>query len=128
MSQCPVAQLRQEWTGSVNFLQDLLGEPVPVASVPGGYYSQAVGDTAVEAGIRVLFNSEPTSNIGEVNGAALLGRYFVQRSMPPEISASFAGGPAGPRLKQAAVWQAKKIAKAAGGGFYLKIREKMLSR
>jgi peptidoglycan/xylan/chitin deacetylase (PgdA/CDA1 family) len=128
MSQCSRAQLKQEWSGSVDFLQDLLGEPTPVASVPGGYYSEAVGETAVEAGVRVLFNSEPTSNIGQVNGAALLGRYFVQRGMPPEISAAFAGGPGAPRLKQAAVWKAKKIAKAAGGGLYLKIREKMLSR
>ncbi len=128
MSQCSRDQLRSEWSGSVRLLQDLLGEPVPVASVPGGFYSHAVGQAAAEAGIRTLFNSEPTATIGAVSGAALLGRYFVQRAMPPEISASFAGGPPGPRLKQAMIWKAKKLAKAAGGEFYLKIREKLLSR
>src|SRR5262245_47304812 len=46
---------------SRELLRDILGESVTVASVPGGYYGRAVAETAAEAGIRVLFNSEPTT-------------------------------------------------------------------
>jgi hypothetical protein len=33
------------------------------ASVPGGYYSDRVAETAAAAGIRILFNSEPTTKV-----------------------------------------------------------------
>jgi peptidoglycan/xylan/chitin deacetylase (PgdA/CDA1 family) len=126
MAQCTREQLQKEWGDSVKVLADLLGEPVPVASVPGGYYSQMVGETAVDAGVRVLFNSEPTAAVGHVAGSVLLGRYFIQRGMPPEISGAFAAGQLTPRWKQAAFWQMKKVVKAAGGGAYLRLREKLL--
>jgi peptidoglycan/xylan/chitin deacetylase (PgdA/CDA1 family) len=128
MARCTREQLQREWRDSVRVLADLLGEAVPVASVPGGYYSQTVGETAAEAGIRVLFNSEPTASLGRVGECVLLGRYFVQRGMPAGISGAFAAGQLGPRWKQAAFWQMKKVAKAAGGGAYLRLRESLLKR
>ena len=128
MAQCTRDELRREWQDSVNVLQDILGETVPVASVPGGYYSRMVGETAAEAGIRVLFNSEPTASVSHGDECLLLGRYFIQRGMPAGISGAFASGSFGPRFKQAAFWQLKKAAKAAGGGAYLRLREKILKR
>jgi len=128
MAQCTRAELQREWHQSVHMLSEILDEPIPIASVPGGYYSQVVGETAAEAGIRVLFNSEPTAAVSKVGDCKLLGRYFIQRGMPAEISGAFAAGRFGPRFKQAAFWQLKKVAKAAGGSAYLKLRETLLKR
>jgi peptidoglycan/xylan/chitin deacetylase (PgdA/CDA1 family) len=126
MAQCTRKELEREWRDSVKMLEDILGESVTVASVPGGYYSQTVGETAAQAGIRVLFNSEPTATVSRIGECLLLGRYFVQRGMPAGISGDFAAGRLGPRWKQAALWQLKKVAKAAGGGAYLRLRERLL--
>ena len=49
-----------------NYLQEtltLLGHQVVAASLPGGYYSPRVADTAREAGLQVLFTSEPTTAV-----------------------------------------------------------------
>jgi peptidoglycan/xylan/chitin deacetylase (PgdA/CDA1 family) len=126
MAQCTREELQKEWRESVRVLEDILGEAVPVASVPGGYYSRMVGGTAAEAGIRVLFNSEPTAAVSNAGECLLLGRYFIQRGMPAGISGAFAAGRLGPRWKQSAFWQLKKVAKAAGGSAYLRAREKLL--
>ncbi len=126
MAQCTREELQREWRESVRTLEGILGEPVPVASVPGGYYSRMVGETAAEAGIRVLFNSEPTATVTRNGECLLLGRYFIQRGMPAGISGAFAAGRIGPRWKQSAFWQLKKVAKAVGGRVYLSAREKLL--
>ncbi len=115
-------EIAREWGSSVAALEGLLGTPVTVASVPGGYYSQAVGEAAIAAGIRTLFTSEPTATSWRLGECELLGRYFVQRGMGPEIAASFAGGPSGPRRRQALVWKLKKAAKALGGDLYVRAR------
>ena len=128
MAQCTREELQREWRESVRVLEDILGEPVPVASVPGGYYSRMVGETAAEAGIRVLFNSEPTAAVSSAGECVLLGRYFIQRGMPAGISGAFAAGRFGPRWKQSAFWEIKKVAKAVGGKAYLNVREKLLKR
>ena len=128
MAQCTREELQREWRESTRVLEDILGEPVPVASVPGGYYSRLVGETAAEAGIRVLFNSEPTAAVSRAGECVLLGRYFIQRGMPAGISGAFAAGRFGPRWKQSAYWEIKKVAKAVGGKAYLSVRERLLKR
>lgn len=121
-------QMEREWRQSVARLEEILGEPVKVASVPGGYYSRLVARTAAAAGIEVLFNSEPTASVKLTEGCLVLGRYVVMRGMEPEWAAGFAAGRFGPRWRQTALWKAKRVAKAVGGGAYLKVRQAMLDR
>jgi len=52
-------EMVKEWGESRAALQDLLGQDVTVGSVPGGYYTPRVAAAAAEAGLRVLFTSEP---------------------------------------------------------------------
>ena len=120
--------IEHEWTASLTHLTDILSEPVKVASVPGGYYSRRVARAAAAAGIEVLFNSEPTAAAAAVDGCLVLGRYVVKRGMGPEWAAGFAAGHRSPRWKQAALWNAKRLAKLLGGGAYLKLRETILHR
>ena len=122
------AEIDREWRESLARLAEIAGERVKTASVPGGYYSREVAESAAGAGTEVLFTSEPTMDIGVVDGCLVLGRYVVQRHMGPEWSAGFASGRRAERWKQTALWKAKRVAKAMGGEAYLKLRRAILER
>lgn len=126
MAHLPWAEMLREWTESTSRLAQIVGHPVTVASLPGGYYSRAVAKAAAYAGIQKLFTSEPTTAVAWVEGCQVLGRYVVQRGMGPEWSAGFAGGKMVPRLKQAVLWKAKGAAKRLGGRAYLQLAATIL--
>jgi peptidoglycan/xylan/chitin deacetylase (PgdA/CDA1 family) len=121
MAACSREQLRTEWRDSVQRLSAIIGAPVTTASVPGGYYSRAVAETAAEAGIRHLFNSEPTTRTHTVDGCTVIGRFALVRGMGPSVAAGLAAGRPWPRWRQASEWKLKKAVKAVGGPVYLKI-------
>ena len=121
-------ELRMEWEKSVAALQEILGEKVETASVPGGFYSNRVGEFASRAGIRALFNSEPTVRISNINGCAVIGRFGLQHDSPAELAAQFARRDASTLMRQAAYWNAKKLIKAAGGEQWLAFRKWWLAR
>ena len=127
MSACGREQLLDEWRRSRQVLSDVLGEAVTVASVPGGYYSRMVAETAAEAGYTMLFNSEPTTKAYPVNGCRVLGRYTVYRGMSARAAAGLATSSL-PRWRQALMWNLKKAAKAIGGRAYLALRHTLLAR
>jgi peptidoglycan/xylan/chitin deacetylase (PgdA/CDA1 family) len=128
MAALTLAELDREWRQSVARLAGILGEAVRVASVPGGFYSRQVGATAAAAGIEVLFTSEPTAAVGELNRCLVLGRYVVKRGMGAEWSGGFAAGRRGVRWRQTLLWTAKRVAKTLGGGAYLRVRRAILER
>jgi hypothetical protein len=121
-------QLDREWRESLARLSGILGEPVTVASVPGGYYSRAVGEAAAAAGVETLFTSEPTSRVRMLGQCRVFGRYVVQRGMAPTWSAGFASGSPGCCWRQSALWKAKRVVKSLGGASYLKLRQTILER
>jgi peptidoglycan/xylan/chitin deacetylase (PgdA/CDA1 family) len=128
MSREPRERLIAEWKESTERLATIIGHQVTVASVPGGYYSRRVAETAAEVGIETLFTSEPTAAVYIVNGCRVLGRYVMMQGMEPEWAAGFATGKLAPRLRQALLWNAKRAAKTLGGEAYLRIREAILRR
>jgi peptidoglycan/xylan/chitin deacetylase (PgdA/CDA1 family) len=128
ISSCSPDELRREWRQSCNVLANVIGEPVTTASVPGGFYSRAVAEAAAQAGIRVLFNSEPTTRTFTVDGCLIVGRFTVYRGMSASSTAALVSGRVWPRLRQALSWNAKKVAKAIGGRPYLWLRELLLRR
>lgn len=120
-------EMVREWKDSCALLSDLVGAPVRVASVPGGYHSRNVAVAAALAGIKVLFTSEPTSATAVVDGCLVLGRYCIQRHTPPEVSGTIAAGHLWPRWRQSALWETKKILKTLAGESYVTIRRRLLS-
>src|SRR5256885_13372352 len=66
---------------------------------------------SADAGVEILFNSEPTSRIGRVNGCSVLGRYSIQQGVSAEMVARIASGDRSPRLQQYIFWNSKKLAK-----------------
>jgi peptidoglycan/xylan/chitin deacetylase (PgdA/CDA1 family) len=122
------ADLDREWRQSIARLAAVLGDPVKVASVPGGYFSRDVAESAAAAGIEALFTSEPTARVEMLDGCRVLGRYVVQRGMAPEWSAGFASGSPSYCWRQSAVWGAKRAFKSVLGANYLRLRHTVLER
>lgn len=128
MSHCSRPQLDNEWRKSVDRLTQILGEPVATASVPGGYFSRAVAESAAEAGLRLLFTSEPVTSSYSVDGCTVLGRFSVQHGTPTAWVGALARGDSGPRLQSYLFWNGKKLLKKAGGETWLAVRRKVLAR
>lgn len=128
MSALPKPAIHEEWRTSVADLEDTLSTPVRVGSVPGGYHSRAVAEAAAAAGLTTLFTSEPESTARWVNGCAVIGRYTIRQGDSGAYAARLVGRSPRARAVQWARWNAKKLAKAAGGTAYLRLRERLLGR
>ncbi len=118
------AELREEWKRSTETLAEILGQPAPVASVPGGYYSTEVARAAAEAGIRWLYNSEPVETVDEVDGCRILGRYAIHRGHTAGDAAAYAAGQSWICWRTRFWWDSKKLIKRAGP-FYMAIARRL---
>ncbi len=121
-SQLARDRMLHEWKESRRILGEILGEPVWSASVPGGFYSRRVANSAREAGYAVMFNSEPTASASTVDGLVVLGRYGIQRRTSPERARALARADLLPRMVQTLTWNAKKPLKRVGGKLWLNFR------
>jgi peptidoglycan/xylan/chitin deacetylase (PgdA/CDA1 family) len=126
MGHCSWTQLLAEWTRSRAILSDIVGEDVRAASVPGGDFAPQVAEAAAEAGIHLLFTSEPTPEARQAFGLTLVGRFTIQRWTTAETAAALAAGKWLPRARQMVVWNAKKMTKKLGGERYLQLRKLLL--
>ena len=66
-----------EWKESCDILSAIVGHKVTTASIPNGDSSNSVERAAADAGIEILFTSEPTTKDRLSNGVLLKGRYVV---------------------------------------------------
>jgi peptidoglycan/xylan/chitin deacetylase (PgdA/CDA1 family) len=124
MGTCPPAQLADEWTRSVGLLSDVLGEPVLTASVPGGFYTRPVAESAARAGLRVLFTSHPSTATEVVDGCRVVGRYTLRRWSTPKLAAALARGRLRPRASQWLLRSTLTMLRTAGGPHYTRIRDR----
>ena len=109
-------------------LSDILGEQVDTASVPGGYYSDRVAETAAAAGVRILFNSEPTIAVDSVMGCLVVGRYNIFRGTRPGVSGDLVSFHSRARSRQWFYWNLKKVLKRTAGRPYLAARQWLLRK
>lgn len=128
MAHCSWDEMVREWRLSIEKLSDIIGHRVRVASVPGGNFSTDVARAAALAGIETLFTSEPVTKSLRVENCLVLGRYTIQRWMSERTVAALATGKVAPRLRQFALWNAKKATKALGGEYYLRVRKSLLGQ
>ena len=128
MSRLTEAQLLEEWRRSIAVLEDVVQQRVTVASVPGGYYSDRVAETAAAAGIEVLFTSEPLTRIERVSACSVLGRYTLRRDHSAPYVRQLVGRLPVARAAQWLKWNVKKVGKRLAGDAYLRARELLLDR
>ncbi|MBV8144387.1 MAG: polysaccharide deacetylase family protein [Gammaproteobacteria bacterium] len=124
MSSLPYELMCREWSDSRARLEDLLGTAVTVASVPGGYYSPAVARAAAQAGIGVLFTSEPQRSVRYIDGLTVIGRFSVTRRTSDADIVSLASGSGAAAVRQRLAWDTKKLAKRIGGEAWLTARRR----
>jgi len=126
-SACPPTRMLAEWQGSRNALEDLLGHEIRVASVPGGYFSETVARTAREAGLTVLFTSEPWLGAKSIHGCAVAGRFTVRSGRRLESLEGLVRGSLGTRCREWAAWNLKKVVKPVLGSAYPRLGEWLAS-
>jgi peptidoglycan/xylan/chitin deacetylase (PgdA/CDA1 family) len=126
-SACPREQMFEEWSRSRAVLEDLLGRAVTEGSVPGGYYSPRVADSARDAGLHVLFTSEPITRQREAHGLVVMGRFTIRRGHPADTAARLVKAPGWSRCLEWARWNAKGLAKPLLGPAYPRIADWILS-
>ena len=122
------AQMRREWLQSRLALEDLLGHAVTTGSVPGGYFSRAVAHSAADAGLQLLFNSEPVTSTSAVDGCSIAGRYAIRRGAAPDFSARLTCEAPWRRWVEWASWNAKGVVKPLCGASYPRIADWIKSR
>jgi peptidoglycan/xylan/chitin deacetylase (PgdA/CDA1 family) len=128
ISALPYERIVDEWRRSRSRLEDVLGQPVTVASVPGGFHSSAVASAAAETGIGILFTSEPTAAVRREAGMLVLGRYSLRRGDDPALAVSLATGSGLARTRQWLRWNAARPLKKLAGPAYIAVRERLLRR
>jgi peptidoglycan/xylan/chitin deacetylase (PgdA/CDA1 family) len=124
-SQCHRQHMLHEWITSRNVLEDLLGHTVPIASLPGGYFSPTVADTAAEAGFRVLFTSEPVTRTDRKGACTIVGRFAIRAGADPDFSRKLVEPAHWTRSEQWASWQVKGLLKPVLGTFYSRLADRV---
>jgi peptidoglycan/xylan/chitin deacetylase (PgdA/CDA1 family) len=113
----------REWIVSRQRLEDVLGHAVTTGSVPGGYFSREVGETAAESGLSLLFNSEPVRAARVIDGCAIAGRFTIREGAPADLSGRLVHGTPWARSKEWAVWNAKGLVKPLLGSAYPRVAD-----
>jgi peptidoglycan/xylan/chitin deacetylase (PgdA/CDA1 family) len=121
-------QLLEEWSRSIDVLTTIVGQPIVVGSVPGGYLSRRVARTAARSGLKALFTSEPVARSRELDGCLQLGRYAILAGTTPETVARLVRGSIAPRVRQLISWKVRGAAKAVLGDGYRTLRSRVLER
>lgn len=115
-------ELLREWRESRAILADVLGAEPQTASVPGGFLSRAVIESAAEAGYRLLMTSEPTTKVQRLDGLTTVGRYSIWSTTPPERAAAYASGQRVARARLWVEWKTKRLAKRMSPAAYERLR------
>lgn len=123
MGACAPDVILEEWRRSTGILADVLGEAVTCGSVPGGFYTKAVGEAASEAGLTLLFTSTPTTRQHRVGGCLLLGRYTLRRWSSASTAAALAHGAWRPRAAQWLLYSGLNVARTVAGPQYTRLRQ-----
>jgi peptidoglycan/xylan/chitin deacetylase (PgdA/CDA1 family) len=105
------AEQLDEWRRSREALGELLGEAPAGASVPGGFFTPSVAETAAEAGYEWLMTSDPESRVRREWGIPVIGRYTIWATTPAGRAAAYARGARLARARLWAEWNAKQRAK-----------------
>lgn len=128
MSACRRADIVGEWTRSRQVLEDIVGHEVATASVPGGFYSRRVADAAIEAGMRMLFTSEPVIHAQMIDGCAIAGRFAIRHRTSPRRVASLVRTAPWSRWVALADWKVKALVKPILGTTYVHVADWLMAR
>ena len=73
-----------EWTESKKILEDIIGENITIASIPGGAVSKKVLKAMSYSGYTSIYTSEPADRVVDVNGVKIAGRFAILHNTTDE--------------------------------------------
>jgi peptidoglycan/xylan/chitin deacetylase (PgdA/CDA1 family) len=121
------AQMVAQWSRSRAVLEEIVGRRVDIGSVPGGSFSPAVGRAAREAGLRLLFTSEPVTRVYEDDGLLVAGRFTIRRGNPHDRARRLVSARPWTRSLEWASWNAKGLVKPVLGPSYVRLADWLLA-
>jgi hypothetical protein len=104
-------------------LEDLLGHAVVIGSVPGGYYSRRVAIAAREAGLEMLFTSQPATSLRHEGIVEVRGRFTIRHGHPPDAATRLVLPAPWTRVAAWVGWNAKGLVKPLLGSSYIRVAE-----
>lgn len=125
---CSWEQLVREWSQSRAALEDIIGAPVKLGSIPGGAYSREVVLAAREAGLTSMMTSEPETRRQLVDGCEVFGRFTLRANSPQNLSGRLVRQGESAQRQQWLAWNAKKLLKKSLGTGYLHLTGLMARR
>jgi len=120
---CAPDVILDEWRTSIAALQDIIGDRIETASVPGGFYGRAVGEAAAAAGVTTLLTSEPIRSSTSIGACRIEGRFTIRRHSAPGLAARLVSAPPWSRWAMWADWNAKAAIKPILGPFYMRVAD-----
>jgi peptidoglycan/xylan/chitin deacetylase (PgdA/CDA1 family) len=111
-------EMQQEWSRSRDVLEQLLGESVTVASVPGGDIDRATIREASAAGLDRVFTSEQRTQPWSQSEATCYGRLMMLNTTSPETLRRWLTYPGVGILPERALRFTKSGIKKVMGPFY----------
>jgi peptidoglycan/xylan/chitin deacetylase (PgdA/CDA1 family) len=118
-SGCSPERLLLEWRHSKLDLEDIIGAPVVVGSIPGGSYSREVVLAARDAGLMILMTSEPETRRQLIDGCQVFGRFTLRRDSPADLAGRLVQRGETAQLQEWVAWNAKKVLKKSLGSGYM---------
>jgi peptidoglycan/xylan/chitin deacetylase (PgdA/CDA1 family) len=123
----PPAELGVEWRRSRAILEDILAEPVTVASVPNGQVNRRVCEAAAAAGYQQLHLSKPSTRHHRANGLWQVGRFPVRAAHDDSFLFRLISGERLPQVTEYSRWLALDAGKHALGPGYHTVRRLLMS-
>lgn len=124
-SSCRRDEMLGEWTRSRAVLEDMLGHHVRTASLPGGYFSSTVAETAAAAGLNVLFTSEPVTRTDREGMCTIVGRFAIRNGSASGFCRKLVAPARWTRSEEWASWQVKGLLKPVLGPFYSRLADRV---
>lgn len=118
--------LAREWRTSTTVLSDIIGRPVVCGSIPGGSYARRVAQAASDAGLSILYTSEPTAAPWRLGDLTLLGRFSVVDKTGPAAAAAFARCDTAAVAGQMLAWNTKRAVRSVAGPLWGVARDVIL--
>ena len=125
MTEISVNEMFNEWRESIQILEEIIQSPITIASIPSGYNSKEVTNTANKAGIRTLYTSKPTTKHANNANMLLVGRYVIHSNTSIETFSKIISS-AHYRRKRLCRWMLINCAKRVLGTHYNYIKKYLI--
>ncbi len=127
LSELSPKQIDYEWQKSIDLLSNIIGNIVTIASIPNGFESKNIIESAKRSGITRLYTSKPTTSYKEVEGVTIIGRYALQSNFSNQYTLSIVHNKS-TKLTIQIRWTILQIAKGILGKKYIELRKILLNK